>query len=200
MEKAKNITSKASKRCMAVSLVLMGSAGLSACQDSEVDSFVYGSVAECMQNGVYDQAKCEGDHKQALAAHIETAPAYNRREDCEAEFGVGKCEENTAFATAGSGEAGQQQVQGSMGGSFFMPMMMGYMMGSMFANGKQMAPQALYRQNGQSSYVNANGARVAAASGPVKFKSSAAAVQAPKARTTTLARGGFGARATAASS
>jgi len=182
--------------------VLMGGASLSACSsESEVDSFVYGSAAECMQNGVYDQAKCEGDYKQALAYHVETAPAYTSRADCEAEFGAGKCEENATLTTttAANAEQGQQQVQSSMG-SFFMPMMMGYMMGSMFSNGKQMPPQALYRQNGQSSYVNANGARVANAAGPVKFKSSAAAVQTPKTRTTTLARGGFGARASAAAS
>jgi len=198
MTEKKPVKTRATKRCLAVSLVMMGGAGLSACQDSEVDSFVYGSAAECMQNGVYDQAKCEGDYKQALAYHVETAPAYTKREDCEAEFGVGKCEENAVNA-ANTENAGAQPVQSSMG-SFFMPMMMGYMMGSMFSNGKQMPPQALYRQNGSSSYVNANGARVANASGPVKFKSSAAAAQAPKARTTTMARGGFGARASAAAS
>jgi len=190
------------KRCVAVTLVLMGSAGLSGCGDSEIDSAVYQDFAECVQGGLYSQDQCEADYRQALAAHIQTAPAYTNRQDCEAEFGIGRCEAKPAqelglqqAATMNDNNATQ-----AGGGSFFLPMMAGYMMGSMLSNNNRMAPQALYRPRGQGSFVNGNGVRVAPASGAVRLRSSSAAVQAPKTRTTTMARGGFGARASSISS
>jgi len=191
------------KRSVAVTLVLMGSAGLSGCGDSEVDSAVYQNFAECVQNGLYDQARCEADYRQALNSHIQTAPAYTSKQDCEAEFGVGQCEAQPAEVLGLQQAAANQDnstVQAGSGGSFFLPMMAGYMMGSMLSNNNRMAPQALYRQNGQGAFVNGNGARVASSSGAVRLRSSASAVQAPKTRTTTMARGGFGTRATSISS
>jgi len=190
------------KRSVAVTLVLMGSAGLSGCGDSEIDSAVYQDFTQCVQSGLYDQARCEADYRQALTAHVQTAPAYTTKQDCEAEFGLGQCEARSAQ------EIGLQQAASSQenstvragGGSFFLPMMAGYLMGSMLSNSNRMAPQALYRQNGQGAFVNGNGARVAGNTGAVRLRSSSAAVQAPKTRTTTMARGGFGARATSVSS
>lgn len=44
------------------------------------------------------------------------APRYSRKEECEAEFGAGNCEMRQSGGT----------------GSFFMPMMMGYMLGGAF--------------------------------------------------------------------
>jgi len=190
------------KRCVAVTLVLMGSAGLSGCGDSEIDSAVYQNFAQCVQSGLYDRARCEADYQQALAAHIQTAPAYTSQLDCEAEFGVGQCEVKPA-QELGLREAATSQDNSTVqagSGSFFLPMMAGYMMGSMLSNNSRMAPQALYRQNGQGAFVNGNGARVASNTGAVRLRSSSAAVQAPKTRTTTMARGGFGSRATSVSS
>jgi len=191
------------KRSVAVTLVLMGSAGLSGCGDSEIDSAVYQNFAECVQSGLYDQARCEADYNQALAAHIQTAPAYASRQDCEAEFGVGQCEAKPAETLGLQNPMPTQEnatAQAGGMGSFFLPMMAGYMMGSMLSNNNRMAPQALYRQNGQGAFVNGNGARVAGNTGAVRLRSSSAAVQAPKTRTTTMARGGFGTRATSISS
>jgi len=190
------------KRSLAVTLVLMGSAGLSGCGDSEIDSAVYQNFAECVQSGLYDQARCEADYRQALAAHVQTAPAYTSQRDCEAEFGVGQCEARSA-ETLGMQQAANSQSNETVqagGGSFFLPMMAGYMMGSMLSGNNRMAPQALYRQNGQGAFVNGNGARVANSTGAVRLRSSSSAVQAPKTRTTTMARGGFGSRATSISS
>jgi len=191
------------KRSVAVTLVLMGSAGLSGCGDSEIDSAVYQDFAQCVRSGLYDQDRCEADYRQALASHMQTAPAYTSQQDCEAEFGVGQCEVKSAQEVGlqqAAASQGNSTVQAGGGGSFFLPMMAGYMMGSMLSNNNRMAPQALYRQNGQSAFVNGNGARVAGNTGAVRLRSSSAAVQAPKTRTTTMARGGFGARATSISS
>jgi len=190
------------KRSVAVTLVLMGSASLSGCGDTEIDSAVYQDFAQCVQSGLYDQSRCEADYRQALASHIQTAPAYANKDDCEAEFGIGQCEAQPAQAVgqhlAASGQ--NSEVAQAGGGSFFLPMMAGYMMGSMLSNNNRMAPQALYRPNGQAGFVNGNGARVSNGTGAVRMRSSSAAVQAPKTRTTTMARGGFGSRATSISS
>ena len=184
------------KRCLAVTLVLMGGVALTACGDSEVDTAVFQDVKECVASGTYDADKCEQDYKEAVATHAATAPAYTSKADCEAEFGVGKCEENPAAAST----TGSTTTASAGTGSFFMPLMMGYMMGSMFSNGQRMAPQSLYQRQGSSSYVNSNGATVANQRGATRFSSSSAAARAPETRTRTMARGGFGSRASAISS
>lgn len=187
------------KRCVAVTLVLMGGAALTACGDAEVDTAVFDNVSQCVQSGTFSQDKCKSDYQAALASHEKTAPAYRSKEDCEAEFGTGKCEEKQGTTQAASGTQTTNNSGYSTGG-IFLPMMIGYMMGSTFSGGRQMPPQALYKQNGSSRYVNANGATVANRTGPAKFSSSSAAVRAPATRTQTMARGGFGSRAHAISS
>ncbi|UXM95760.1 DUF1190 domain-containing protein [Bartonella sp. HY329] len=182
------------KRCLAVTLVLMGGVALTACGDSEVDTAVFKDVNECISSGIYPADQCQQDFKEATTTHLATAPAYANKEDCEAEFGVGKCEQNSAA------ENGSNTTMHSGMGSFFMPLMMGYMMGSMFNSGQRMAPQSLYQRSGSSSYVNSNGATVANQRGATRLSSSSAAARAPETRTKTMARGGFGSRASAISS
>ncbi|UXN06775.1 DUF1190 domain-containing protein [Bartonella sp. HY761] len=182
------------KRCLAVTLVLMGGVAVTACGDSQIDTAVFQDVDDCIASGTFPADKCRQDFKEATATHVATAPAYTNKEDCEAEFGVGKCEQTPAAAT------GSTTTVHSSTGSFFLPMMMGYMMGSMFNNGQRMAPQSLYQRPGSSSYVNSNGATVANQRGATRFSSSSAAARAPETRTRTMARGGFGSRASAISS
>lgn len=181
------------KRSLTVTLVLMGGSALSGCGGSEVDTAVFNDVRQCIESGQFTAEKCETDFKKALASHWDTAPAYTTQADCEVEFGIGKCQENAAAEPAQNSPATHH--------SYFMPVMMGYMMGSMMANGQRaVPPQALYKPQARAGYYNANGARVSQSVGPVQFSSKSAAAQAPKTRTTTMARGGFGARASAVSS
>lgn len=188
------------KRCLAVTLVLMGGVAVSACSDSEVDSAIFQNVNECIASGTFPAEKCQKDYKEAQATHIATAPTYNNKIDCEAEFGVGKCEQSTTTnANAETTNTGTQAANAGTG-SVFLPLMMGYMMGSMFNNGQRMAPQSLYQRTGSNAYVNSNGANVASQRGPVRLASSSAAVKAPQTRTRTMARGGFGSRSSAISS
>ena len=59
--------------------------------------------------------------QQAQQTHIAAAPKYTSQADCEADFGAEKCELAPQRTTSG--------------GSVFMPLMAGYMMGSMLSGG-----------------------------------------------------------------
>ncbi|WP_315921206.1 DUF1190 domain-containing protein [Mesorhizobium sp. SP-1A] len=176
------------KRSIAVSLVIMGAAAtLTACEDTTINSSVYTSVDECEISYDYSRERCEQDFAEAQKAHAKFAPAFKSQTDCEAEFGQGKCEpakaENAAAASSGGSH------------SSFVPLMMGYMMGSrMGTTDRSMAPQALYRPSNTSNFVNSNGASVASKVGRMTMSGRSEAARAPVGHTKSLARGGFGSR------
>lgn len=125
------------KKSRSIRLVLLGSAGitLAACGDDgpPQDAQFYSSVADCA--AVYDTATCESVKAEAEQKFAEEAPKFTRKEECEAEFGPGNCETQ----------------QASSGGSIFMPMMMGYMMGRM--TGGAFAATPLYRDTQNTAYT-----------------------------------------------
>jgi uncharacterized protein YgiB involved in biofilm formation len=91
---------------------------------------VYQDAKECSQMNPDASEQCQADYQDAVAAHPTTAPKYTSREECETDFGAERCE-----------AAPERHAQGS----FFMPMMMGYMAGQMFnrpMGGGQYAPGA----------------------------------------------------------
>jgi uncharacterized protein YgiB involved in biofilm formation len=107
------------RKSKAIRLVLLGSTSvaLAACDESPpADARFFTSVEEC--STVNPGATCQESFGKSREAYVAEAPRYNRREACEAEFGAGNCESREAGA-------------GGMG-SFFMPMMMGYMLGNAF--------------------------------------------------------------------
>ena len=59
--------------------------------------------------------QCEANFNEARNQHAAVAPKYTSQEDCQADFGDGRCE--------------QAPYKTTSGGSVFMPLMMGYMMG-----------------------------------------------------------------------
>lgn len=187
------------KRSRSLRLVLMGSAALalSAC-DEQKDAQVFETVGQCMDLG-HSQQECEGAIEQAHRNQLETAPRYASKADCEAEFG--KCEEGPKVADktadAKDPNASQQSYAHTEGGGFFMPLITGYMMGRLLGGGMYgFQPMPLYRPMGASGYYTGAGARVAASPGNVVVAQSTL----NEARTTsTLSRGGFGARARAMS-
>lgn len=85
---------------------------LTACEEKPD---VFGSVEQCAMN-TGDRTLCEQEFGQAQAAHEETAPKFEQQASCEEVYGQGKC----VPAQSASG-----------GGSFFMPAMMGFMLGRM---------------------------------------------------------------------
>ena len=202
------------KRSASLRLVLMGSAALtlSACEEA-VEVGVFETVEQCQVMG-YSESACDTAIQAAAREHLQNAPRYASKADCEAEFG--RCETPTQAASqtppgAGTGEPGQTpgqtpgQVAQSGGefGSFFMPMMAGYMIGNMMGNRSGMA-QPLYRPVGETARQTGgglfagNGTRVASGTGLARMPASTlSAARAPA--TSTLSRGGFGARANSVS-
>ena len=186
------------KRSKSLRLVLMGGAALSlgACEQP-VEVGVFETVDQCTVMG-YSQSACESAIEQAQKEHLQAAPKYASRTDCEAEFG--RCEAGTASAQqqppqTPQGPQGEQTALNSSGGSFFMPLLAGYMMGQMMG-GNRYAAQPLYRpvggQAGGAGLFTGAGTRVAGGPGVARMPQSAFT----NARaTTTMARGGFGARA-----
>lgn len=178
------------KRSTAPHLALMG-AGLTVlagCGDDPqpVQVYDYANVQQCIQAKVFTPEYCENNWEQAARLHQESAPRYANRADCQAEFGAGAC-----------------QPVGD-GSGWFMPAMMGFMLGNMMSSGPSVVSQPLYRPardpyhyytsgGYQVSTHRVNGRQVATVPKSV-------ATTAPPRQTSVVSRGGFGSRARTSSS
>ena len=170
------------KRSHSVALVMMGSGALvlSACEEQRVDANIYESVEQCIDAPGASRAECEEQYKVAAEQHAAVAPKYTDQAACEADFGAEQC------------EVAPYQAQG--GGSIFMPLMMGYMMGSMLGGRGGAATQPLYRSADDSkNFRTADNKNVGATTGKTSVNKSAAGRPSTKAH--TVSRGGFGSRA-----
>src|SRR5688500_2029156 len=106
------------KKSKAIRLVLLGSTGLTlaACDQSPPsDATFFAKVEDCI--AVKSEPTCREGFAKSEQEFAAEAPRFTQKEECEAQFGAGNCE--TRQDRAGSG-------------SFFMPMMMGYMLGNAF--------------------------------------------------------------------
>lgn len=109
------------KRSTRVSLVLVASvsaaAMLSGCEQTPApppdNGGTFANKAECV--AVYDQATCDAADKLARQEHLQNAPHFSSLEACRAEYGPDMCQPGSTYGG---------------NNSFFVPMMMGYMMGS----------------------------------------------------------------------
>ena len=169
------------KRSKTLRLAVLGAGtlALTACDDPQ-EAAVFEDVEQCMSQEGFDRETCEAHFRKAEAEHVRVSPKYIDKADCEADFGAGQCE--------------IAPVRTTTGGSVFMPMMMGYMMGNMLAGGSRVATQPLYRSgDDKTTFRTADNRQVAARTGLNTVPSSVA--KAPSVKTQTVARGGFGARA-----
>lgn len=162
------------KKSKTIRLALLGgtSFALGACDDTPPsDAKFFSSLQECTAH--YSESECQTMVKKAEEQHLATAPKFSRQEECEAEFGVGHCE-----------------TRGDGGGSFFMPMMMGYMLGHMMGGGWY---GPVYRGPDNAAYTTTSNGRAynvgsfAGSGRSATFRSSGAITQ--------VARGGFGSSA-----
>jgi len=170
------------KRSKSVALLAMGASviALTACDEPQVDALVFDSLQQCLANQDVPREQCEADFQAARSQHAQVAPKYASQQACETDFGAANC------------ETAPQQTQS--GGSIFMPLMMGYMMGSMLNRGAGVTPQPLYRSaDDAKTYRTADNRTVAKQTGPVQVAK--AATRAPTMKTSTVSRGGFGASA-----
>lgn len=129
------------KKSHSIKLALLGSASMAlvACGDDGPpdDARFFAERKECA--AVYGDASCSDAAIKAEETHLAQAPKFSRQEQCEAEFGAGNCET-------------RQQVGG---GSYFMPLLMGYMMGNMMGGNRFSQP--VYRGRDGGAVMNNNG-------------------------------------------
>lgn len=186
------------KRGRRVALVLAGTAtlALSACKDDQVDAQSFPDLESCIsaskQNALwFTEDDCRKNFAAAEQEYLETAPRYASRELCEQEHGAGNC----------GGDPVAQQQGG--GGFSFMPLFMGYMLGSMLGRGGGVFSQPMVRtadgryatpKGDQSFATNRGSGRVPAQS----FQRAPSTLgKPPMSATQVNQRGGFGASATA---
>lgn len=171
---------------LAVTAVFM----LSGCEKTDETVSMYQNADDCSSANPGKSAECTASYNNALKEAERTAPKYASREDCVAEFGEGQCQQ----APTQAGMAPENQAQ-SGGGSFWMPLMAGYMMGRMMSGGMQQQP--LFSSKNPASpaygqYTDASGKGYGAAQ-PGRTMNVPKTAMAPKpATTSTVTRGGFG--------
>ena len=140
---------------LAVATVFM----LAGCEKSDETVSLYQNADDCSAANPGKSAECTTAYNNALKEAERTAPKYATREDCVAEFGEGQCQQ--APAQAGMAPENQAQAQQSSG-SFWMPLMAGYMMGRLMGGGAGFAQQPLFSSKNPASpaygkYTDATG-------------------------------------------
>jgi uncharacterized protein YgiB involved in biofilm formation len=160
------------KKSRAIHLVLLGSTGLTlaACdQPPPSDATFFSRVEDCI--AVKSEPACRDGFVESEKAFVAEAPRFTRQEQCESDFGAGNCE--------------TRQAEGGTG-SFFMPMMMGYMLGNAFNRPVYRGPNngAMLQTDGRFFNVGT-------------FAGTGRAATFQRAQFTPVQRGGFGSTATA---
>ncbi|WP_273691303.1 DUF1190 domain-containing protein [Ketogulonicigenium vulgare] len=195
---------KRSSRLMPLTIGLTVSAfALAACRPevTEMDAQLFPDANACYAaadagGSSILRSDCDTAATEAQAMHEANAPRYDALATCEAEYGAGNCTDTA------------QNSGGGMG-SFFMPLLMGYMMGNMLSGGRN-ASQPIYSQasggyttsdrsstfanNSGNTRVNAASFSNAASGQSARNTGNASArpAAAPMSQSTVRSTGGFG--------
>jgi len=162
---------------ISVAMMSVSMIALSACEEAKVDASVYESLQQCKNDPTVPADQCEASFKEARDQHAAVAPKYSSLADCQADFGAEKCE--------------QAPYRTSSGGSVFMPLMMGYMMGSMIGGRRSMVSQPLYRSaKNPSTFRTGDNRSAGSKTGSTQVARSA--TSRPSFKSSTMSRGGFG--------
>ena len=167
------------KRSTHIRLTLMTATlplALASCSDSAPTGAIAQSIDECVQAKAGTYQECSAAYGQALAKHDATAPKFEDKGDCDAQFG--NC-------TAHTDERGHSSWKPPMSG-----FLIGYLASSAM-NGRSgfAGGSPLYRDRNSGAFFKADGESAGTRSG---FVSGEAGRAASVARGTTVARGGFG--------
>lgn len=179
------------KRTRQIRLVFLGSASviaLTACdqtQDLPKDAKFFRDQAQC--EAELRDADCKKAFAESRDAHVRTAPRFGTREECQANYGVDNCTREIA--------QGERTAAGPSGG-FFMPLMVGYMLGK---SGNNVISQPVYRDAENTAYTGGSGTGSGRSAGRVIGRFDQASLPPPKAAPGSrgvpdlaVARGGFG--------
>lgn len=175
-------------RPLTIGLLGISAFALAGCKEETVEATVWQSPAACAASGEATAAECEKGLAEAQAAHEQTAPRYDAKAVCEEQHGAGNC------VTDNSGG----------GGSIFMPILMGYMMGKLMSGGlggAGAAAKPLYPTPGGQMATADGSTRFNAGNGKTTVPSKSfapsptTAGKAPMSAAQVRSTGGFGGRA-----
>lgn len=161
--------------------VLSSTLGLSGCSNNDTTvADIYLDAEHCIENNPEQEDACRASYTDAVTESERTAPKYATQQDCEAEFGSENC----------------QSVERAEGGSFFMPLMAGYMLGQLM-NGQRRAVSPLYSSSRPDSpmyqrWTGADGQTYGRAT-PGQVRVPSDALKPKPTQMNTLQRGRFGA-------
>ncbi|AWK14690.1 DUF1190 family protein [Candidatus Fukatsuia symbiotica] len=211
MKRTKNINQEAfrkswrSYRLAPIALSLSAVFILAGCEKTDETVSMYQNASDCSQANPSMSEQCSASYNKALQEAARTAPKYATQADCVAEFGESQCTPAPAPAQAGmvpgttgsaSNTAETSKTAESHGGSAWMPLMAGYMMGRMMG-GSGFAQQPLFTSNQPTSpangkFVDASGKNYGAATSGRSVTVPGSTLAPKPAVTTTTTRGGFG--------
>ena len=158
------------------SLLSVTALTLVACGEVEDEVLVYDSVEACINAGQQDEAVCRSEFAKAEKLHTEVAPRYDGSHSCYLDFGYKRCYHS--------------------GGSIWIPFMMGYMLAPR-GGATYISSQPLYRSTANPNrYYTASNHQAPAGRASGRTFVATSNARRPAVRTRTVARGGFGARAT----
>jgi uncharacterized protein YgiB involved in biofilm formation len=197
-------TSHRRLRSTAVRSALIGVSAfaLAGCKE-EVDVSFFQSADQCraaLDKGSefasveFSASDCDAAFEHAMEEHAVLAPRYDELALCEEQHGSGAC----APPAEAGGAVDDDEVAGH--GPVFMPLFMGYMMGSMLSgNQRAISGRPLY-SDGKGALYSASGQRMGFSGPGSTMKASPATLRAPAnpriaapmTRSVVTARGGFG--------
>jgi uncharacterized protein YgiB involved in biofilm formation len=153
-----------------------------------VTAFPYQSLDECKLDDKVPDSECETAQRTALEQNQTGAPRFESLDLCEEEFGAGNCN------------------RGNGGGSFFTPLLTGFVIGQMLDGGSRYRYSPMYRSARQGVYYTGGGGGggwLYRSGGGYRVGREALAppVAAPRVQTrsSVVSRGGFGGRAATSS-
>ncbi len=166
------------KRSRYVTLIAMGASALAltACGESETPAGVYTGVEQCIADKQFTEADCRKAFQTAKEEHQKVAPKYANKEDCEADFGAGKCETPAKTSTTSST-------------SSWMPLLVGYMLGRTLTGAPGFTPQPLYKGRDDNNFRTGDNRVVTNRTGVQNVPGSTTS---STTKTSTISRNGFG--------
>ena len=114
---------------------VLATAALTGCSDNSDDAVIYESLNDCVDDNPNYTEECKAAYQFALQEASRTAPKYNSRYDCEAEFGTNACMQpqgNNWFMPAMAGFMFARMLDRDRGGYYSQPMFRSYYPGSIF--------------------------------------------------------------------